>query len=131
MTGLTFEQYIKWRNDIKNQLENFDCAYKVICINPAQYYNFEDDSTYNSDKEVMDFDLYKVRHSDLIIVNFNSDKHSLGTMAELATAYERRIPIIGLNENNYNLHPWEREMLNKTFLGMNEMIEYVQEYYLT
>ena len=60
--------------------------------------------------EGMEFDLNRVRSSDLIIVNFN-DVYSLGTMAEIATAYERRIPIIGLNENNQDLHPWQTEML--------------------
>jgi len=52
----------------------------------------------------MEFDLNKVRHSDLIICNFN-DMFSLGTMAELAIAYERRIPVIGLDINKQTLHP--------------------------
>lgn len=51
----------------------------------------------------MEFDLNRVRNSDLIIVNFN-DMYSLGIMAEIAIVYERKIPVIGLNETKQSLH---------------------------
>ena len=77
----------------------------------------------------MEFDLYKVRNSDLIIVNFN-DPNSLGTMAELAIAYEKRIPIIGLNEDRNELHSWQIEMCARIFDNIGDMIMYVKDYYL-
>ena len=78
----------------------------------------------------MEFDLHKVRGSDLIIVNFN-DVYSLGTMAEIAIAYERKIPIIGINLKNQDLHPWQIEMTNRIFTDIDKMIDYVKEYYLS
>ncbi len=78
----------------------------------------------------MEFDLNKVRHSDLIICNFN-DIYSLGTMAELAIAYERRIPVIGLNVDEQTLHPWQIEFCTRIFNDMDEMLDYVKDFYLT
>ena len=78
----------------------------------------------------MEFDLNKVRNSDLIIVNFN-DMYSLGTMSEIAIAYEKRIPIIGLDTDNQNLHPWQIEMTNRIFSNIDEMLNYIKYYYLT
>jgi len=124
-----FEEGNKWRVYLKNRLEERSLLYKVHVINPNDYYNCLDSSTYDSDKEVMEFDLYKVRNSDLCICNFN-DPASLGSMAELAIAYDRRIPVIGLCENNEKLHPWQEEMIVKKFTDIKDLAFYVIDYYL-
>ena len=100
-----FEEGNKWRIYCKDTLEKCECDFKVKVINPNDYFNFFDEPrAYKSEKEIMEFDINKVRHSDLIICNFN-DVYSLGTMSELAIAYENRIPIIGLNTDHQKLHP--------------------------
>lgn len=118
-----------WRTYLKGLLENCNSSYKVHVINPNDYYNFLDDSTYSSDREVMEFDLHKVRNSDLCVCNFN-DPSSLGSMAELAIAYDRRIPVIGLCENDEKLHPWQEEMITKKFTDIEELALYVTKFYL-
>ena len=65
----------------------------------------------------------------MIIVDFANPK-SLGTMAEIAIAYEHRIPVIGLNESGIELHPWQIEMCNKIFSDKNKLVNYVIDYYL-
>ena len=77
----------------------------------------------------MQFDLHKVRTSNLIIMNFNN-MHSLGSMAELAIAYDRGIPVIGLNETEQQLHPWQYCMCSKIFNNMEDMLDYIKIYYL-
>ena len=129
MTGLSFEESNEWRVYIKDKLGTHYDNFGVECVNPQDYYNLFDDTAYDSEREVMEFDLHKLRGSDLVIVNFNS-VYSLGTMAEIAIAYELKIPIIGLNENNNELHPWQKEMCNKIFTDIDELIEYVDFYYL-
>ena len=89
-----------------------------------------DSSTYDSEKEIVEFDLMKVKNSDLIICNFNDPK-SLGTMAEIAIAYDNRIPVIGLNEENIELHPWQIEFCRKIFTDFDLMLDYIEDYYLT
>ena len=125
-----FDTGNNWRKYCKYTLENFDSNKKVTAINPNDYYNFVDEPRYKSEKEVMEFDLNKVRESDLVIINFN-DMYSLGSMAELAIAYERRIPVIGLDIDNQLLHPWQIEMCTRIFNDVDEMLDYVEDFYLT
>ena len=125
-----FEKSNNWRLYCKSILENFDAGINVTVINPNDYFNFLDEPRYASEKEVMEFDLHKVRNSDLIIINFN-DKYSLGTMAELAIAYEKRIPVIGLDIDKQDLHPWQQEMCSRIFYNIDELLDYVEDFYLT
>lgn len=125
-----FEEGNKWRTYCKNTLETCECNYNVSAINPNSYFNFLDEpKRYKAQREVMEFDLHKLRTSDLVIVNFN-DMYSLGSMAELAIAYERKIPIVGLDINKQDLHPWEVEMCNRIFDDIDEMLDYVEDFYL-
>ena len=125
-----FDEGNLWRIKCKN-VENFEGNYNVKVVNPNDYFNFkEEPPAYKTQREIMEFDLNKVRNSDLIIVNFN-DMYSLGTMSEIAIAYEKRIPIIGLDTDNQNLHPWQIEMTNRIFSNIDEMLNYIKYYYLT
>jgi len=125
-----FDEANQWRIICKDTLERFEGCYKIKVINPNDYFNFiEEPPAYKSQREIMEFDLNKVRNADLIIVNFN-DMYSLGTMSEIAIAYEKRIPIIGFDLDNQTLHPWQIEMTNRIFNNINEMLEYIQHYYL-
>ena len=126
-----FEKGNEWRVYLKNKLESLDCRFKVFFTNPNNYYNFLDQSTYDSELEIMKFDIGRVKRSDLVVVNFN-DIASLGTMAEIAIAYDRRIPIIGLCENDEcrKLHPWQKEMCDKIFLNRDALVDYIEDYYL-
>ena len=99
-------------------------------INPNDYFNFKDEPPrYISEREVMELDLDKLRRSDLVIINFN-DMYSLGSMAELAIAYEKRIPVIGLNIDRQVLHPWQECMCNRIFNDIDELLDYVEDFYL-
>ena len=64
-----------------------------------------------------------------MIANFN-DKWSLGTMSEIAIAYDRGIPVIGLNESGQELHGWQGCMCERIFNDIDEMLDYVQDFYL-
>lgn len=128
--GDNFDEGNKWRLHCKRYLEDVECDYDIIACNPNDYFNFTDyPPKYESQREVMNLDLYKLRHSDLVIVNFN-DKRSLGTMAEIAIAHDRGIPVIGINVSGHELHPWQVEMCERIFTNINEMLYYVEEFYL-
>ena len=127
-----FEESDNWRRYCKRTLESFENdQYKVICINPNDYFNFKDEPPrYFCQREVMELDLNKLRNSDLVIINFN-DSSSLGSMSELAIAYDRRIPVVGLNENEEMLHHWQNLMTNRIFYNIDEMLDYIEDFYLT
>lgn len=128
MTGLSYEEQTSWRLDVKDKLEHYECNYKVKCFNPVEYYSLEETTT-ELEVEAMNYDLYRLRNSSLVIANFNAPG-SLGSMAEIAIAYDKGIPIIGLNEDNKVLHPWQIAMCNKIFTDREDMLRYVCYYYL-
>lgn len=130
MSGVSFDEQSKWRKQIIEAIKfgDYDYEKKPIFFNPVDYFNFEE-TKHKSEREVMEFDLNGVRNSDLIIVNFNDPK-SLGTCAELAIAYEMKIPIIGINKNGIELHPWLECFCNRMCSDIREAVEYVVEFYL-
>lgn len=130
MGNLSFEEQNKWRKTVFEMLAPLWISPGIDfdIVNPVDYFNFQT-KKHETEREVMEFDLWKVRNSDLIIVNFN-DPHSLGTMAEMAIAYEHRIPILGLNLSDVELHPWQIEMTNRIFNDMDSLIDYTIEFYL-
>lgn len=124
-----FEEGDRWRRYCKRALETYECDYMVRAINPNDYFNFRDEPKYSSELEVMRLDLGKLRNSNLVIANFN-DMYSLGSMAEIAIAYDRGIPVIGLNINQQKLHPWQTCMCERIFDDIDEMLDYVEDFYL-
>ena len=129
MSGVSWEEQTKWRNQVMDAIKfNYDCEKKPIFFNPIQYFNFEE-VRYKTQREVMNFDLNGVRHSDLIIVNFN-DPSSLGTCAELAIAYDMKIPIVGINKDRKELHPWLECFCDRMCESIKEAVEYIAEFYL-
>ena len=125
-----FKESNSWRTYCRRAIERCESTYNGITINPNDYFNFVDEPPlYKTHDEVMRLDLHKLRNSDLVIANFN-DKYSLGSMAEIAIAYDRRIPIIGLNESGEDLHPWQTAMCERIFENIDEMLDYVEDFYL-
>lgn len=124
-----FDEGNKWRVYCKQALENCECDFKVKVCNPQEFFNFLDEPRYESHAEVMRLDLHKLRNSGIVIVNFN-DKWSLGTQAEIAIAYDRGIPVIGLNESGQELHPWQEEFCERIFSDIDEMLDYIEDFYL-
>lgn len=130
MGSLSMEEQSKWRSQIINAIKfgDYHCEKKPIFFNPVDYYNFEE-KRHKTEKEIVEFDLNAVRNSDLIIVNFNDPK-SLGTCAELAIAYDMHIPIIGINKDGVELHPWLDTFTTRMCDSVREAVDYVADFYL-
>lgn len=118
-----------WRTDIKSQIEEISEG-RVLCCNPNEHFNFLK-KTYDSEKEIMEYDLHKVRKSEVVIVNFNVPK-SIGTACELAIAHECKIPIVGLCENGEMnmLHPWLKEFCSRIFTDREDLVLYTIQHYV-
>lgn len=129
MGSLSYEEQSKWRQQVMDAIKfNYECEKKAIFFNPVNYYNFEE-VRYRTQREVMQFDLNGLRHSDLVIVNFN-DPSSLGTCAELAIAYDMKIPIVGINKDKKELHPWLECFCDRMCESIKEAVEYVVDFHL-
>ena len=130
MGNLSYEEQSQWRQRVIDAIKygDYHCEKKAIFFNPVNYYNFEE-RHHKLEKEIVEFDLNAVRNSDLIIVNFNDPK-SLGTCAELAIAYDRHIPIIGINKDGVELHHWLTEFTMRMCDSIREAVEYTVDYFL-
>lgn len=130
MSGLSLEEQCKWRKSVVSDIKfgDYDYEKKPVFFNPTDYYNVEQ-KNYKTEKEIMEFDLYNLRKSDLIIVNFNNVL-SIGTAMELAIAKEYRIPIIAFGVNEKELHPWLEECCTRICDNMRECVGHVVSFYL-
>lgn len=131
MAGISWKEQTEWRQQIKNKIKFCDCDYEknVTFFDPTRYYNFKEKHQ-KSEKEVMEFDLYNLRNSDLVIVNLgNNGNKSIGTAMELMLAKELHIPVIAFGDNN-ELHPWLKCCTSRLCENIQEVVSYVTEFYL-
>lgn len=138
MSNIPEEDSKKWRRLFKqSKYKNISSAYyadQYIFINPTTLYKPSEPYNPIVEKEAMEYDLYWVKHSDLIVVNFNS-LSSIGTAQEIMLAYTLNKPIIGMiEEDKYDqLHPQYKQECIKIFKYksdklediINEIIEYI------
>ena len=133
MSGLSKEEYTKWRNIISDEL--IGAAHligaKIQVINPAEYFDFEN-MDIHLEKEVMQFDLNMVRQSDIVIVNVGGISESIGTAIELYEANRLDIPVIAYTEGdvNNNIHPWIEYCISTVQMSKDELIDYIRDFYM-
>lgn len=135
MTGLTKKEASHWRTLFK-MADIYQC---IIFKDPTYLYEPSDNTDQLYEKEAMRYDLYCVKQSDVIIVNFNS-LSSIGTAQEVMYAHILNKPIIGMVEKDKydQLHPWYKEECIKIFKYkpeelekiINEIIEYIWRFNL-
>lgn len=129
--GYNGEYPKKWRKEVEEYFEKYSDSF--VCISPTDYYEIGKDY-HKSEREVMRFDLRKVRESDIVLVNLKDLDKSVGTSDEILYAFIRGIPVIGFTENESveNIHPWKIEQLDRIETGTNAMqkvMEYIKNYY--
>ena len=126
----------EWRIHVKDFFEKNNDDYKVI--NPTDYYQYGK-NYHKTDKEVFRFDLRKVSNSDIVLVNLNDIRKSIGTCIEVYEAYKNNIPVVGflndelpVEEMIKLIHPWIYCCVDRRETGkesLNKAIHYIIEYY--
>lgn len=128
MSGISFEEQSKWRNNLINEIKyNRDCDKTVHFFNPVNYYNFEE-KNHKSEKEIMEFDLYNLRNSNLVVVNLNNPS-SIGTAMELMLAKERNIPVIAFGIGEQEVHPWILETCTRICDNLRDVVNHIVDFY--
>ena len=125
-----------WREEAKKYFDEYSEYFE--CISHVDFYDFGSDNSQNN-HEVMRFDLRKVRESDIVLVNCNDLRKSIGTCDEIFYAYMTGKPIIGFLDDNTDqntarnlIHPWKYEQLDRLELGEGSMykaMDYIRNYY--
>lgn len=125
--NLDKESRTSWRKWLKKDLI---CDLKIKCtvFDPTEHFDY--DKPYVSERQIMNYDLYHIRTSDIVVVNFN-DPTSIGTATEIATAYELRKPIIGLHEDkSKEIYSWHKEMVDYIADDLEDLVWYIKTKYL-
>ena len=126
----------EWRIHVKDFFEKNTDDYKVI--NPTDYYQYGK-NYHKTGKEVFRFDLRKVSNSDIVLVNLNDIRKSIGTCIEVYEAYKNNIPVVGflndelpVEEMIKLIHPWIYCCVDRIETGkesLNKAINYIIDYY--
>lgn len=139
ISSIPYEESSEWREKIE------DCIYELNKINKANFgrkspevYVFNPLRHFSDlslelglvdDRELMLVELDKLRKTDVVIYNCKHSS-SLGSMAEIAIAYEHGIPILAFNEDKEELHPWIKCMCTKIFSNIDTMLSFFVNHYL-
>ena len=134
MSGLTYEEMNSYRVELKKQLllaaESTD--YAITVINPVDFYDFEE-VRYQSEAEIEDYDMAHVISSDIVIVNLEGLSSSDGTKFELRDAnYHNKIPVIAFGDKQLydNLHPWVKRNITRVESSINDVVDYIKDFYM-
>lgn len=134
MSGLTTKEMRSWRDYfsilLKEIAENMGVNVKVI--NPCDYYTF-DFPKHQSELEVMNFDLSRVKESNLVVVNMDGLNTSIGTIIECYEAYKQGIPVLafGSDEEYEKLHPWVQCCITRHDKNYRKCINYIGDFYMS
>lgn len=127
----------EWRETAKNIFSYSD---NVECISPPDYYDYGK-NYHKRESEVMRFDLRKIKECDVVLVNLDNIRNSLGTSDEILYAYLNGKPIIGFLETEEKLseqeiaekiHTWKYEQIDRIETGKHALFtacSYIRNYY--
>lgn len=134
--GEKSEEAKEWRDKVKEYFSEYSLNFD--CIAPTDYYEYGSDY-HKSNREVMRFDLRKVREADIMLVNLKNIRQSVGSCDEIFYAYMLGKPIIGFIENDFEreeligyIHEWKYEQIDRIETGedaLDKACQYIKEYY--
>ena len=115
----------EWRDRVK-EFFGVHCT-GVRVISPVDYYCYNS-SFHKNELEVFKFDIRKTKEADVILVNLNDIRKSIGSVIEMYEAYKNGSTIIGfLNDEPDSvalinqIHPWVYCMCDRIETGKDSM----------
>lgn len=127
ISGLTFKQYKSWRDKLANNI-SMATNNRWYCFDPCDHLN--EFGEVITPEESLNYDLDHLRHCRLMIASFEYTQKSTGTLIELGVAYENKIPIIGYNPENLELHPWIEAICTHICYTENGLYQFLCDHYL-
>lgn len=132
MTGLEFGEQMKWRLDFEDEIKAHSMGdFSVTLFHPPLYFNL---GNFQTDSEVMDYDLGHMLQCDIVIVNLENIESSTGTIMELATARAhnmsggKHIFVIGIGKSE-DQHPWVKCCVSRFVDDVREAARYIRNYF--
>lgn len=131
MSGVSDEEGKSWRQYVKDCFADLDYV-KIVDpydiaerLKPENFDSLTDVENKSYEFACMNEDLLQVKTSDLVLIRLDNSK-SLGTMAELATCYERGIRTLAFPSEDTSLehqHPWIYHMIRMYSDNIDSAIE--------
>lgn len=134
MSGIPYEEQMKWRNQIENEI-SLRTDRKVIFVHPPVFYGYHADF-HKSEKEIMDWELKQICECDVIIVNLDGVMQSIGSHMELGAACGakissgKNISIIGVGKSKEFVHPWIEMCQLRYEETIEDAADYIAKYLL-
>lgn len=123
----------KWREDVKKYVKQL--YEDITLVLPTDFYEIGK-NYYQTEKEIMRFDLRMVREADIVLVNLKDLHSSLGSSDEIFYAFVSGKPVIGFIDDEAevkNIHPWKSEQIDRIETGKDAMkhaIDYIYRCYV-
>lgn len=132
MSGLSYEEQMRWRLEIEDEVRN-RTSKPVTFIHPPKFYTYSR-SDFQSEKEVKDWELNQLRNCDIVVANLDDINSSVGTHFELSTVDainsfgNKHIFIIGVGGSEEPLHPWIELSLFRKEKNFEDAADYIVRY---
>ncbi len=121
MSGLTFKKMSMWRIRAAKVLKKAN--FKVF--DPVH----TDLASAYSSKSIVVNNKYQIRHSDIVLAEFDYEDISLGTFGEIVFAYENNIPVITWGTCKKIYHPWIQFHITNHFIDLEDALNHIIENY--
>ena len=131
--GIVIEKCIAWRKQIRKHYDDWKGAgvpYPITWMDPLNGEEDVSDNGLNSNvpsQAIFTRDYQCVKRADLLVVNtdtFGQDRPLLGTIFELAWAFEHHVPVIMITkEEMYKKHPFLEHNVAWYFENVEELLE--------
>lgn len=133
MSGLSFEEQMQWRAELEYKLRKITDE-PVTFIHPPSYYNYEN-KFHNTESEIKEWELNKIRECDIVVVNLDGIADSIGTHIELGFINGvnmlggKHIYVVGIGKAE-NLHPWIELSMLRVEPDIDSACWYINDYLL-
>lgn len=112
----------EWRSFVQ---KNYDEDFNII--NPLDYFDYGQ-NWHQSDRQVKEYFMSRIKKSDVVLVNLNNSNLSCGTCQEVQYAVDHEIPVIGFGTEN--VYAWLGNVdCQAVFDDVGDAMDYLIEYY--
>ena len=114
-----------WRKKLTNDWGIAEEDYTFF--NPLDYFRYSE-NWHQSDKQVKQYFLSRLKNCDVMLVNLENTESSCGTCQEVQYAVDHEIPVIGFGKQN--IYNWLLVDCQCVFDTVEEAMEYIIDYYV-
>lgn len=130
ITGQTYSGATEWRNTFSDALRAHGMRPlspmrgKDYLLNETNVKDAYEEFPLSSEQGIFNRDLYDVRHSDALVCNFlGAERVSIGSIAEIAVAYEnKRFIIVVMEPTNIHNHSFVRRFASVVVDSLHEAL---------